>query len=67
MEKDKRSEVAFFEMYDLVKSYADSHDLTPNQVVSLREVWDLAYQTGVTHAAQDALAMVKKATSTATE
>ena len=65
-QKDNRSEVAFFEMYDLVKSYADSHDLTPNQVVSLREVWDLAYKTGVVYATQDALAMVK-ATSTATE
>jgi hypothetical protein len=65
-QKDNRSELAFFEMYELVNSYAEKKGLATHQVVSIREVWDLAYKTGVVHATQDALAMVK-ATSTATE
>lgn len=61
-----KSETAFFEMYDLVSNYANEHNIPTHQVVSIREVWDLAYKTGVAHATADALALVKGETTTET-
>ena len=62
-----KSEIAFFEMYGLVSNYANEHNIPTHQVIGIREVWDLAYKTGVAHAMADALATVKGETKTETE
>jgi hypothetical protein len=61
------SETEFFKMYDLVKAYADKAELSVNQVMSIREVWDLAYITGHSHGMAKALNIVKGNTATETE
>ena len=62
MSEVNKSEVAFFEMYEMVSAYAEKNDLATHQVVSIREVWDLAYKTGVAHATADALETLRSAT-----
>jgi hypothetical protein len=61
-----KSEIAFFAMYDLVSNYATEHNIPTHQVMSIRQVWDLAYATGVAHASADALATLKGDTATET-
>jgi hypothetical protein len=65
MDKNK-SEASFFEMYDAVMVYADKHGVPFHQIMSVREVWDLAYKTGHCDGMTQALDIVQGNTATAT-
>ncbi len=60
----KKSEASFFEMYDAVMVYADKHGVPFHQIMSAREVWDLAYRTGHSHGMTEALDIIKGNTET---
>ena len=56
-----KSEEQFFEMYDRVQDYLEFHpELTFNQVLSVRQVWDYAYACGKADGAEEIVATYKE-------